>query len=349
MNDNGEHSIAELAAIAEAVSEQYHSQRRHYSPRRELERIRRHLVQATSFLESLLPAYDPGLGNPLSLHTDASRLSYGLPILPLPFESANDHLPLDTTAMDTSGWRSLPPEFTYTVPWGGHSFGTAQQQPSTTRPDTKKPVLALVSKLPKTPYKEQDASEAVPRTLAYVKVQRALLKHLDNYPSDTLSPSQARKWTQTIDATGNKEPKAVEALSLCYYMRAQGFDVQADVSGKAISLYCRTTTMQGDDADKLYWKQNFSTNRVEYFMPSASRAAPRVIPRPIARPIAPSGDDAMDFLVDLRRTSGVDSPPPEEVLQRQDPRNNLARVQMERGEFEAILDIELARDTPNTA
>lgn len=134
----------------------------------------------------------------------------------------------------------------------------------------KTPAVTLVPLLPKTTYKDEDDTKGMPKSLAYVRAQLAVLKYLETQASDTLTPYQARKWTQAIDPT-HKEPKAEEALRLCYYMRSQGYDTGADLEHdkKMIHLY----VARGDRPEhKLsYWKQNFETNEVVFMAASPPR------------------------------------------------------------------------------
>jgi hypothetical protein len=133
--------------------------------------------------------------------------------------------------------------------------------------EPKQPVVTLASALPKTSYNEQNETDGSERTLEYVKVQRALLKYLETRASDTLSPRQAHLWTEAIDPTGDKRPKAADALKLCYYMRSQGYDVYGTIEDQEILL--RVVTLQGTHA--LYWVQSIVTNAVT----ETDAAAPR--------------------------------------------------------------------------
>ncbi|KAL5116411.1 hypothetical protein ACEQ8H_005647 [Pleosporales sp. CAS-2024a] len=130
----------------------------------------------------------------------------------------------------------------------------------------KQPILTTASVLPPTTYNEQKESGKVANTHAYVKVQCALLKFAQTNSIDSLSPQQAVAWTQAIDPTGYQRPEAAEALRLCYYMRAQGFDVYAQVKDEWVSLYlCHQGYYSPDPKrDVLYWKQSFKTQVVEY-------------------------------------------------------------------------------------
>ncbi|KAF1919048.1 hypothetical protein BDU57DRAFT_567925 [Ampelomyces quisqualis] len=129
------------------------------------------------------------------------------------------------------------------------------------------PVVTLVSALEPTPYNENKESNGEARTIAYIQVQRAVLLYLKTKASDSLSVKQARHWTRSIDHTGSRSPKAKDALRLCYYMRAQGFDVYARFEKKEMLLYIvnQTSHVRGKDIDTLYWSQNFSTNEIKAF------------------------------------------------------------------------------------
>jgi hypothetical protein len=124
--------------------------------------------------------------------------------------------------------------------------------------EPRKPVITLASALPTTSYNEQNETTGSVRTIAYVKVQCALLKYLETRASDSLTAQQARQWTQAIDPTGHRRPKAADALKLCYYMRSQGYNVYATIQNKEI-LLC-IVTLQGFHA--LYWAQSITTNMV---------------------------------------------------------------------------------------
>jgi hypothetical protein len=194
--------------------------------------------------------------------------------------------------------RLTPPAgFSYVSenPFGVASGGlgsAAPQRPSTLRSNTiKGPVVTLVSTLPPTTYKEQDDSKSSLNTLAYIRVQRALLRYLENHSADSLTPRQARKWTEEIDPAANKDPKTADALRLCYYMRSQGYDVFGLVKSGAILLYCR---ILGGDQDVLYWKQNFATNQVEYAAPASQRA-------PRRNAVVDAGSGMADYEAGLRR------------------------------------------------
>jgi hypothetical protein len=136
------------------------------------------------------------------------------------------------------------------VPIPMPTMNTAQREP-------KKTVVTLATALPPTSYNEQDEADDAVRTLAYVKVQRALLKYQDKYAADTLTDIQARKWTQSIDPDGRKQPTAADALKLCYYMRSQGYDVYANVKDKLLMMYLVTA----QDLAMLYWVQDLQTNK----------------------------------------------------------------------------------------
>jgi hypothetical protein len=162
-------------------------------------------------------------------------------------------------------------------------FGGVNRVPAVVPPprtESMKPVVSYVSALKPTTYDEKNESDYNVRTLAYVTVQRALLKYLETQPADALHPRQARKWTQAIDPTGNKKPKAADALRLCYYMRSQGYDTYARVENKNIYLYVANQALIVRDhkQDLLYWKQNVATNEIAYAAPAHSRNRRNAIP-----------------------------------------------------------------------
>ncbi|KAH3947617.1 hypothetical protein HBH98_191360 [Parastagonospora nodorum] len=159
-----------------------------------------------------------------------------------------------------------------------------------TEREPRKPVVTFVSALPPTTYNEQDEPDGTQNTLAYVKVQRALLKFAETHPTDSLSPRQARLWTQAIDPAGKKEPKAVDALRLCYYMRSQGYDVYSRVGDGFICLYVVHQGSHIRDAlrDALYWKQNVLTNKSDFIAGSSARG-------PRRNAVSDTGNDFADF------------------------------------------------------
>lgn len=126
----------------------------------------------------------------------------------------------------------------------------------------KKPIVTVSSALKKTTYK--DDKDTTPKTLDYIKVQRAVLKYLETKPADGLTAAQARTWTKQIDPEC-MVPTAKDALRLCYYMRSQGFDVFSKIEGTLVLLFIvnQRSNLRGDGHDICYWRQNFNTNRVE--------------------------------------------------------------------------------------
>jgi hypothetical protein len=155
------------------------------------------------------------------------------------------------------------------MPGSRRARNNTAAEPVTQEP--KKPITTLIPMLSMTTYDEAEAEEAgePERTLAYVKVQCQLLKWLGTNASETLTPLQARRWTQEISA--DKKTTAQDALRLCYYMRSQTFDTYADLKGGSVSLYVvnQGTEERGPKTDKLYWKQNTKTKEIEYTAPSS--------------------------------------------------------------------------------
>ncbi|KAH7351432.1 hypothetical protein BKA66DRAFT_575529 [Pyrenochaeta sp. MPI-SDFR-AT-0127] len=131
--------------------------------------------------------------------------------------------------------------------------------------ESGEPVTTLVSALPKTTYKDQDDTKGFEKTLPYISVQRALLKYLDSHASDTLTPLQARLWTQAIDPV-TQRPMADEALRLCYYMRSQGFDTYAVIKNGLMSLFVvhEFSRERNEKHDHIYWQQHVKTNYILY-------------------------------------------------------------------------------------
>jgi hypothetical protein len=58
------------------------------------------------------------------------------------------------------------------------------------------PTVTLVPVLPKTTYKDQDDTKGAEKTDSYLNVLNAVLEYIETKAADTLSPHQARKWTE---------------------------------------------------------------------------------------------------------------------------------------------------------
>jgi len=80
--------------------------------------------------------------------------------------------------------RAAPPQVTAPVP-----------EPDNWIP-TGGPTVTLVPVLPKTTYKDQDEIKGADKTDSYLNVQRATVEYLRARAADTLTPHQARKWTE---------------------------------------------------------------------------------------------------------------------------------------------------------
>lgn len=70
----------------------------------------------------------------------------------------------------------------------------------------KKPMTTVLSLLPKTTYKEANGAEGTQDILAYLKVQRELLRYLGVRTADALTPQQACQWTESILPDKNPRP-----------------------------------------------------------------------------------------------------------------------------------------------
>ncbi|KAH7402300.1 hypothetical protein DE146DRAFT_788000 [Phaeosphaeria sp. MPI-PUGE-AT-0046c] len=141
----------------------------------------------------------------------------------------------------------------------------------------REPITTFVSALPPTPYEEQKELGDSKRTLTYVQVQQKVLKYLETQSPHSLNSRQARTWTQAIDSTGSKTPRADEALRLCYYMRKQGYDSYSKIQDTTINLYVvnQDSCTRDPRHDHLYWKQNIATNEVEFMAPSPGARSAR--------------------------------------------------------------------------
>lgn len=132
--------------------------------------------------------------------------------------------------------------------------------------NVRKPIVTIVSALPKTVYTDEEHTKNRPPTLKYLQVQLQVLDYLRTNAADSITPTQAHRWTQTVDPGGYGEPLAHEALRLCYYMRSQGFDVYAKFFfSKTFELFVvnQLSNIRGEGYDHLYWRQNFITNEIE--------------------------------------------------------------------------------------
>lgn len=142
------------------------------------------------------------------------------------------------------------------------------------KPKFNGPIVTLTSALPKTTYKDREDTKGTEKSLKYLEVQRSVLKYLEKSAADTLTPDQARHWTQAIDRTSNKEPKAEEALRLCYYMRSQGYDVYSTIDADKNELHLWLVNQLSHERtaqyDKLYWYQDYATN--EDLFPTSNEA-----------------------------------------------------------------------------
>lgn len=169
----------------------------------------------------------------------------------------------------------------------------------------RKPTVTVASALPKIAYTEQDDTKGTERTLEYIAVQRALLKYLETWAADTLSADQASKWTQAIEPI-TKEPKAKDAVRLCYYMRSQGFDTYAVIKNGIVSLFVvrQLSTTRGDGHDLLYWKQHVTTNLVHFYGPIPGRAEPMRMTEYSAQ--LRGGEAMPEPAVDSRQGTGPD-------------------------------------------
>ncbi|KAF1834435.1 hypothetical protein BDW02DRAFT_335259 [Decorospora gaudefroyi] len=144
-------------------------------------------------------------------------------------------------------------------------------RPRATNSIAAKPIITVVSMLPKTTYKERDDDAAKnSRSPAYVKVQLQMLKYVKTHPTDTLMARLACRWTQEISS--DKQPRAQDVLSLCYYMRILGFDTYADFKNGSMSLYVvnREEQVRSPYNDTLYWKQTLKTDDIVFMATSRS-------------------------------------------------------------------------------
>jgi len=139
-----------------------------------------------------------------------------------------------------------------------------------------KPITTIVSALPETPYKDED-DKSGENSLAYIKVQRSLLKWLGTNAADCLLTGQASIWTAAIEPA-TKQPKAADALRLCYYMRSQGFDTYAtiDKEDNTMSLFVvnQTSHERSPWTDFQYWQQNLKTQEITIGTPFGDEGPP---------------------------------------------------------------------------
>ena len=226
---------------------------------------------------------------------------------------------------------------------------TVAAVPAPEQQGPKKPVTTLVSLLPRTIYDEAKEAEGTEITLAYIKIQRSLLKWLGKHASDVLTPQQALVWTQSI--AGDKRPRAKDALRLCYYMRSQGLDTYADVRDGYISLYVANQQTHARDprTDKLYWKQNIKTDEVAFMATSFSPPARRnaLVPAPSPHTI----DGLLSHLAGPSRLRAADGANEQSHDEGGNPSQNERptqdQFQVLIADAQANLDDLLADDNPN--
>jgi hypothetical protein len=139
-----------------------------------------------------------------------------------------------------------------------------------------KPITTIVSALPETPYKDED-DKSGENSLAYIKVQRSLLKWLGTNAADSLLTGQASIWTAAIEPA-TKQPKAADALRLCYYMRSQGFDTYATINKEDGTMSLFVVNQKSHErspwTDFQYWHQNLSTQEITLGTPSGDEGHP---------------------------------------------------------------------------
>ena len=130
-------------------------------------------------------------------------------------------------------------------------------------PAPLKPVVTLVNVFPGPEgHVYHDAKDITPKPDTYITVQRKILQWLDVVAADTLTPEEAATWTNQIDPIG-RSPSFELAMSLCYYMREQGFNTYCRLipSKDSFELYVANpmTSRRGPQVDALYWYQNYKT------------------------------------------------------------------------------------------
>jgi hypothetical protein len=130
-------------------------------------------------------------------------------------------------------------------------------------PTPLKPVVTLVNVFPGPEgYVYHDAKDTTPKPDAYITVQRKILQWLDVVAADMLTPEEAAAWTTQIDPI-DRSPSSELAMSLCYYMREQGFNTYCRLipSKDSFELYVANpmTSLRGPQVDARYWYQSYKT------------------------------------------------------------------------------------------
>lgn len=137
---------------------------------------------------------------------------------------------------------------------------------TSTAPAPLKPVVTLVNVFPGPEgHVYHDAKDTTPKPDAYIAVQRKILQWLDVVAADMLTPEEAAAWTNQIDPIG-RSPSSEHAMSLCYYMREQGFNTYCRLipSKDSFELYVANpmTNRRGPQVDARYWYQSYKTGTI---------------------------------------------------------------------------------------
>jgi hypothetical protein len=133
-------------------------------------------------------------------------------------------------------------------------------------PAPLKPVITLVNVFPGPEgHVYHDARDTKPKPDAYITVQRKILQWLDVVAADMLTPEEAAAWTNQIDPIG-RSPSSELAMSLCYYMREQGFNTYCRLIPfkDSFELYVANpmTSRRGPQVDTRYWHQSYKTGTI---------------------------------------------------------------------------------------
>jgi hypothetical protein len=110
-----------------------------------------------------------------------------------------------------------------------------------------------------------DANDKTPKPDAYITVQRKIIQWLDTHAADMLMPEEAATWNYQIDPI-DRSPSPELSISLCYYMREQGFNTYCRLvpSKSTFVLYIANplTSRRGPQIDACYWYQSYKTGTI---------------------------------------------------------------------------------------
>jgi hypothetical protein len=222
-------------------------------------------------------------------------------------------------------------------PFTSNANGTATAPAA---PAIIRPVVTLVNVFPGPEgHVYHDADDKTPKPDAYITVQRKILQWLDTHAADMLMPELAATWNYQIDPI-DRYPSPELSISLCYYMREQGFNTYCRLipSKSTFELYIANplTNHRGPQIDACYWYQSYKTGTIrEVSLRQALRGRRGAFQANTGFGLLGSGLSAVrQRVVDAARGARVHHEEPQMIqMETRDPRalllseqgNNLAR------------------------